>query len=375
VVCIAPGNYNISSTIYPSHSGTAADWITYTSYGTGAVNVVWTGANMDNAIFNMQGTFPNGPSYLSFNGLTLNGQNQISNGFFCRGSHHLTFTNNTISNMGAAGIASFNCDYMTSDHNTIFHSGYAVGWSSAISYAYLYSFDSYAGFHNIMSNNIVAGEYDASSHHTDGNGLILDDGGNSVPANTPASLIVNNVSYGNGGRCIEANTVSQAWIVNNTCYDNDLDTSQPNDIEVTNQSSNTTVFANNIVESWYSQPTYSIIGSGNSNVTYSHNLSYGGSSSAAPGTGYITADAQFVNPPAYSPTAGGQYANTISPSALGNGLDLQSTSPAINAGIDPTSLAGSNTAIKSDLSKYIYTDINGNSRPVGGPFTLGAYQK
>src|SRR2546429_2635178 len=34
---------------------------------------------------------------------------------------------------------------------------------------------------------------------------------------------VNNVVYGNGGRCIEGNQVSNAWVVNNTCYINNLD--------------------------------------------------------------------------------------------------------------------------------------------------------
>jgi hypothetical protein len=54
-------------------------------------------------------------------------------------------------------------------------------------------------------------------------------------------------------------------------------------------------------------------------------------------------------------------------------LTLRSGSPAINAGIDPTTLT-TNSSLKSDMSAYIYTDINGNARPKGGAFTLGAYQ-
>src|SRR6202030_811650 len=42
--------------------------------------------------------------------------------------------------------------------------------------------------------------------------------------NTP-TLIINNVVYGNGGRCIEAYVVTNFWIVNNTCYKNNLDPS------------------------------------------------------------------------------------------------------------------------------------------------------
>ena len=85
--------------------------------------------------------------------------------------------------------------------------------------------DNYSGFHNIIANNIV-GEFDSSSNHADGNGIILDlsNGSyNASTANTPPVLIINNVVHGNGGRCIHAHIVTNFWIVNNTCYDNNLD--------------------------------------------------------------------------------------------------------------------------------------------------------
>jgi hypothetical protein len=82
----------------------------------------------------------------------------------------------------------------------------------------------------------------------------------------------------------------------------------------------------------------------------------------------------FVNPPAFKPNVGGQYATALNPSQLGTGLQLQPGSPAIRVGIDPTLLSGNNPAITSDLKKYIYSDINGKPRQQGGPFDLGAYQ-
>src|SRR5438034_5094607 len=129
------------------------------------------------------GSFPSGPAYLEFRGLNLDGRGNAADGFFCRGSHHLRFISNSISNTGGSGIASIDCDYLTSDHNLINHNGYIpsgtanpqwYSWTSAISYNSNQWFDNYAGFHNIISNNIISGEVDQSTHHTDGNGIILD---------------------------------------------------------------------------------------------------------------------------------------------------------------------------------------------------------
>jgi hypothetical protein len=378
VVCIEPGNYSLTSTFAPAHSGNPSDWITFTNYGTGVVNIVWAGA-ADGSMVHMYGSsFPNGPSYIQFNGLTLNGQNNAAIGFFCQGSHHLKFTYNTVEDMGSAGIASVDCDYLTADHNIVYHNGYNTGWSSGISFNSNQWFDAYTGLHNIVSNNMVAGNFDGSSYHTDGNGIIMDlSNGTYVvsSANTPPALIVNNVVYGNGGRCIQAYTVTNIWVVNNTCYDNDLDLTLGPAGGIVSNNSNTEVFVNNIVQSWDSHSPFQAVGTVDaSTMIYADNLTNGGTNVDIPSTGFTTGDPDFIDPPAYNPTAGGQYANTISPSSLGTGLNLQSSSPAINAGIDPTSLVENNTNLKNDMSAYIYTDINGNARPVGGPFTLGAYQ-
>src|SRR5205823_3431950 len=176
-----------------------------------------------------------------FRGLNLNGQNNALDGFFCQGGHHLRFMSNSINNTGGSGVGAVNCDYLTSDHNLINHNGYLYGWTSAISYNSAPWFDNYSGFHNIASNNIITGEYDGSSNHTDGNGIILDLG-----SNTPPALIINNVVYGNGGRCIQANSVTNFYIINNTCYKNNLDTSLGNVGSFTSQNSNNGYFINNI---------------------------------------------------------------------------------------------------------------------------------
>src|SRR5205823_7448517 len=74
------------------------------------------------------------------------------------------------------------------------------------------------------SSNLITGEVDQSTNKTDGNGIILDLSNGSydpTTANTPPALIINNVVYGNGGRCILGYVVTNFWFVNNTCYKNE----------------------------------------------------------------------------------------------------------------------------------------------------------
>ena len=369
VVCLLAGTYNLSSTFYPPVSGTPSAWITYMSYGNGAVNFVWTGGAIAQPMFKFgNGTFPSGADYLEFRGFSLDGQNDALDGFFCQGGHHLRFIGNTISNTGGSGVGAVNCDYLTADHNLIDHNGYLYGWTSAISYNTTPWFDSYPGFHNIASNNIITGEYDGSTNHTDGNGIILDLG-----SNTPPALIFNNVVYGNGGRCIQANGVTNFWVINNTCYKNDLDTSLGKVGSFTSQNSTTGYFINNITEAWQSSnPSYDQEGS-NSSIHYYADMYYGAGNNFtySDPSQLINADPLFLSPPGLS--AGG-YINSLVPWLLGNGLTLQSNSPAYSKGIDPSTVAGLPAAIVTDLKKYIYADINGKPRPQGGGSDLGAYQ-
>jgi hypothetical protein len=377
VVCLMGGTFNMSSTFYPPRSGTPSAWIVYQAYGDSPANLIWTAGANSQAMFHFYNTtFPQGPAYLEFRGLNLDGQNNAADGFFCQGSHHLRFIGNTISNTGGSGIASVQCDYLTSDHNVINHNGYLIGWTSAISYNSDQWFDTYPGFHNIISNNIITGEYDGSVNHTDGNGIILDlSNGSYNPstANTPPVLIINNVVYGNGGRCITAYVVTNFWIVNNTCYKNNLDPSLGNAGSLTTNDSHDGYFINNITQAWQSNnPSYEW-GGVSANVHYYADLYFGSSNNFtySDPSQFIQSNPLFVNPPVLS---GGGYATALPPSQLGNGLTLLPLSPAIGKGIDPSTLSGLPSAIVTDLKKYLYTDINGAVRPQGGPFDLGAYQ-
>jgi hypothetical protein len=389
VVCLLGGTYPLISSFSPPSSGTPSSWIVYRDYGDGLVNFVWTGAADASAMFHIgDGGFPSKPSYLEFRGLHIDGQGNAADGFFCRGSHHIHFINNSISNTGGAGIASIKCDYLTANHNLIYHNGYMpsttavpdqYGWTSGISFNSSQWFDNHSGFHNIISNNIIAGEYDGSNHHTDGNGIILDlSTGSYDPstANAPPALLLNNVVYGNGGRCIVAYVVTNFWVVNNTCYKNNLDPGLKNAGSIETNDSHDGYFINNIAVAWSNaNPAYEQQNS-NSNILYYSNMYFGAASNFtySEPSQLLQGDPLFLSPPVFDPALSNQYATVLPALRLGSGLTLGPSSLALAKGIDPTTLPNLPQAIVTDLKKYIYTDIHGNRRTPGGPIDLGAYQ-
>jgi hypothetical protein len=426
VVCLLGGRYELSDSWTVKSSGASGSSVTFQAYGDGPVNIVWTHTAADShAMILISGTYNgssfSGPQNLIFQGLNLDGGignaalggtvgGGAANGFQCNQSKGIAFIANTVSNTGGAGISAVQCDYVTSDHNLIFHDGYnngAAGYSptSGITYSQIATADTYTGLHNVISNNIVVGEVDQTTAHTDGNGIIFDlaYGSNTT---TPPGLIINNIVYGNGGRCVETNQyMTNFWIVNNSCYKNDLDTTESGFGGIVHNFpsgiSNVGGFVlNNISYSWAAtNPPYQQLNApSNPGVNYFADLYYGAACSPSSlCTGFINADPQFVLPPYFDPSATGQYnvgrpplpgrpnyrsttmcavSGTqawISTCDIDSGFALASTSPGYgNVGVDPTTLT-SDPNLKADLGAFVYNDINGNPRGgTTGKWDLGA---
>ena len=380
VVCLMAGTYYIDLPygmgIY--NSGTSSKWIVYTNYN-GAVALIVPNSGYGSVPLFRLGS---GVRYVEINGLQFDGQNVATTAIACSGCDHLRVIGNKISHMGAAGIATYPDsgtgkapDYVTADHNQIYHCGYKQGFGSAISYEQHAWYDGFLGFHSFVTNNIISGMYDNSYHRTDGNGIISD---NQSGDNTPPELIANNVVYQNGRRCITGRYSTNTWAVNNTCYKNGLDKMSG---EYQTISTSGMYEVNNISYAWnMNYPHLDLTPLVDTHYHHNTWISSGTGTPLVVPSSVTTdpaqlkhADPLFVNPPYVSPTGSGQYNNAVPPDQITDQFHLQSGSSAIGAGIDPTTIPGIASEIISGLKQYVYTDIEGNARTPGSPFDLGAY--
>lgn len=400
VVCLEGGTYNMTSTFNPPRSGTPAAHIKYEGYNDSPAIMNWVGSDFGgNWIINGDSSCANGNfcglSYIDLANITLNGNNHARVGVGFRHGHHITVKNMVIENTGE-GISTIASDYITLDHNQVWHTGYDPNLTfdtSGISLNANCFYDSYPGLHNIVSNNIVSGTYDAGVETpgvaTDGNGLTYDLScrgvGGLANANSPAALFLNNVVYMNGGRCFEGNSSTNVILVNNTCYTNMLETI-PNYTKAQGEIGTSAVngywFVNNIVLGWpghasdrSSDVSYQNVNS--INVHYMNNSYFNlglGNLGGGSDSKMYNEDPLFVSPINVDSTLDGQHSNASSPATITDQFNLQASSPAIRQAIDPASIAGLPRAMAADLRTHVYQDINGESRAQGGGFALGAYE-
>jgi parallel beta-helix repeat protein len=175
-------------------------------------------------------------------------------------SHHIWVLNNIVHHCNLSGISFSNKEWIYVVHNKVYHNSWTSGYEgSGIGLVVSQCIESgnpscasgttagpntgsyapsgmdltYAPpFHNIVSYNDVSDNSEAHNgihcgSHTDGNGIILDtffDEQTHTITYPYQTLVVGNVSYGNGGRGIHVFATSNVTVANNTAYGNGLNT-------------------------------------------------------------------------------------------------------------------------------------------------------
>jgi hypothetical protein len=379
VICLLPGTYSISSTFSITRSGTRTSPITYRAYSTAPV-VQWTGAGGAYTVFLVN----NYNHDVVFDGLVIDGAGRAATGIGCSsGSYGITVRHSTIRYTGAAGIYTGSCDYTRVESNFIYHTGYDpnTAWSSAVSLNHNVWKDTAAGFHSYVVGNVISGATDESIlyNHTEGHGVIMDRGGN-----VPPVLIANNLIYENGGHCFNLYHVQNIWVVNNTCYKNGLDlrlTTSASDSEFMGNGSDTynLHFVNNVGYAWNPRAAFWL--ANGAAAAFDHNLEYGGKTSGVPSTVRADplqlrrADPLFQSPLWLDPALNLQQFNAFAPWLVGSRFMPQLGSPLIDRGVDPRTVAGMTADLRVGIDLYLRSDLNGNLRPAGYGWDIGAYEQ
>lgn len=380
-VFIMNGTYTSSGTVLNiGRSGDASAQIVYTAYPGHSPKLQAT-VNTYNIV-----SIAAGISYITINGLEIEGwgvnmslaadstaaKNQVTcpvarsaataqnplnkynqNGIFGdsrslganAGSTHIVISKCVVHDCGGGGIAVNQCDYITYDGNTVYNCAwYSIYGCSGITINNHYNSDNatpaYKNYivNNVTYNNRMYVLWRSVCQITDGNGIILD-----VPNTgyTGRTLVVNNLSFNNGGSGIHSFKFSHADIFNNVGYYN----SQSPEIssgEIYARNADDIKIINNIL---VSAPGEIVSGNySNTNITQDYNIYYGGSSVDAVGTHSLLQDPKFVNP---------------------------STNAAVaNFRVQPRSVAINN----GDNANTTATDKQGTARPISTAVEIGAYE-
>jgi hypothetical protein len=376
VVCLLPGVYRLRRMLEITRGGTADSWIVYRSHRGRAL--VTPAVPIPAPLIQIRPP----AAYLQFSRLSFDGggTNAYEAVLAKPGVHHVSFLDNEITNMGAAGFATVGADYVTVARNKIYRFGDGVGWASGISLnsnTGAFWSDTAPGFHNIIADNFIAGGVDNSTHHSDGNGIVLDLG-----RKIPPTLIANNVVYMNGGRgIVTVQTSGSVYVLNNTLYKNGLDLRLVGIAEAVPQESSNQVWANDIAVAWEPRFTYQLL-DGSSAITYIRNAHFGGKGTQFVPTGiaadparFKVADPLFLNATRVDPTADGQWRTAPSPARVSTAFALRSGSPLIDVGVDPRTLPGLDAAMVRGIDRWVMTAVDGTARPAGNGFDLGAYER
>jgi parallel beta-helix repeat protein len=184
-------------------------------------------------------------------------------------AHHIWVLNNIVHHCNEAGVELSGKEWYYTIHNTVYHNSFTSGYQgSGIGYVVVQCIEAggthcytsgisgvpasdysyvpagndlvfnppagYAPFHNVVAWNVVYNNrinYNspnvACNQHTDGNGIIMDtffDNFSNTLSYPYQTLVMDNISYYNGGRGIHAFDSSNVTVANNTVFNNITDT-------------------------------------------------------------------------------------------------------------------------------------------------------
>ncbi|MEU5178940.1 carbohydrate binding domain-containing protein [Streptomyces longwoodensis] len=218
-VYVRGGVYSIGET-YLSKSGTPGNDITIRNYP-GETPVLDGGGTAGVAFYYGEAHQGEGKgSYTTIDGFVIRNYWRSGINIGCctaDGSEHktvshVTVRNNVVDRAGQNGITFMGASDVTVEHNLVGRTGWnpdSGSWSSGINLYGVY------GKNNVVNGNVTYHNVDVSSHHTDGNGIIVD-----LSYYNGGARITNNVSFENGGAGIQLTSSSYGTVVNNTVVEN-----------------------------------------------------------------------------------------------------------------------------------------------------------
>lgn len=233
--------------------------------------------------------------------ITAPGHGDISgwSGFYIKSSHHVDVVNNYAHHAGCTGIQTHHADYVRIIGNRVADNAKVVHnnvFCSGISLHDNLNTDTNTGVKMEVAHNFVYGNTNIKPNpctspctNSDGNGIIIDDSRRLQASNdkqpyTGATLVENNVVFGNGGRGVSIYQSDHVTVRGNTFYHNNKDPDigawRPGEAHV-NKSGGVNLY-NNIFFSAGSAPTaatgehvaISLQNSSGAPIVVNYNLSY-----------------------------------------------------------------------------------------------------
>jgi hypothetical protein len=390
IILLKAGTYNggLKPTASFTRAGTPAAWIVLKNYPGQKPLLTGNAWNIVGLSFGSKGNLDREHelAYLEIRGLHVRGESDLvpkkfpetigksdprSNGngisvdgrYMTHVPHHIRIADNLVEYCPGGGIGSIEGDRITFENNisrdNCWHTIYATSGFSVMGTANFDTADNvYKDLlrYNISHRNETKQKWAAIKKFSDGNGIILDVN-QSTDTHTSGSyigrtLVINNLSYDNGGSGIHTVRANRVDIINNTAY---LNSASPalQYSEIFTYGSTDVRIINNILVAPIANlasgaKPYPVnrLGGKNTNVVFLHNLYFGGNIPPTLGEGDQIGDPKFVNPSRDESVAD---------------FRLKLGSPAIDAGT-------------TDAPALPLLDLDGRFRPQGETYDLGAYE-